>query len=72
MTEIILGKFKDVDDVSYALPNKHYFQIDMSMLALVISLISGYLNTKNTGSDAEVFRPEAYPAGMSNSHVRES
>jgi len=31
MTEIILGKFKDVMDVSYALPNKHYFQIDMSM-----------------------------------------
>jgi len=31
MTETILGKFKDVMDVSYALPNKHYFQIDMSM-----------------------------------------
>lgn len=30
MTEIILGKFKGVNDVSYALPNKHYFQIDMS------------------------------------------
>ena len=72
MTEIILGKFRDVDDVSYALPNKHYFQIDMSMLALVISLISGYLNTKNTGSDAEVFRPEAYPAGTSIWCVRES
>ena len=33
MTEIILAKFKDVDHVSYALPNKHYFQIDMSMLS---------------------------------------
>jgi len=31
MTETILGKFKDVMDVSYTLPNKHYFQIDMSM-----------------------------------------
>ena len=31
MTQIILGKFKDIDDVSYALPNKHYFQIDMSI-----------------------------------------
>jgi urate oxidase len=31
MTQIILGKFKDVDDVSYALPNKHYFQIDMGI-----------------------------------------
>ena len=31
MTQIILGKFKDVQDVSYALPNKHYFQIDMCM-----------------------------------------
>jgi hypothetical protein len=25
-----------------------------------------YLNTKNTGPDAEVFRPEAYPAGRSH------
>jgi urate oxidase len=31
MTQIILAKFKDVQDVSYALPNKHYFQIDMCM-----------------------------------------
>jgi urate oxidase len=31
MTQIILDKFKDVEDVSYALPNKHYFQIDMGM-----------------------------------------
>jgi urate oxidase len=66
MTELILGRFKDVDDVSYALPNKHYFQIDMSIIVLMISLILGYLNTKNTGSDAEVFRPEAYPAGKLN------
>lgn len=26
--------------------------------------MTGYINTKNTGSDAEVFRPEAYPAGI--------
>ena len=32
MCTIILGKFKDVEDVNYALPNKHYFQIDMGML----------------------------------------
>ena len=31
MTQIILGKFKDIEDVSYALPNKHYFQIDMGI-----------------------------------------
>jgi urate oxidase len=31
MAQVILGKFKDVENVSYALPNKHYFQIDMSM-----------------------------------------
>ena len=65
MTQIILAKFKDIDDVSYALPNKHYFQIDMSMLVSRHELMVGYINTKNTGSDAEVFRPEAYPAGIS-------
>ena len=26
-------------------------------------LIVAFLDTKNTGPDAEVFRPEAYPAG---------
>lgn len=31
MMQIILTGFKDVEDVSYALPNKHYFQIDMSI-----------------------------------------
>jgi urate oxidase len=31
MTQVIFGKFKDIEDVSYALPNKHYFQIDMSL-----------------------------------------
>lgn len=31
MTEIILGKFKDVNDVSYGLPNKHYYSIDMGI-----------------------------------------
>ena len=67
MAQIILNKFKDVDDVSYALPNKHYFQIDMSMSVLGNPLIQGYLDTKNTGPDAEVFRPEAYPAGISHS-----
>jgi len=34
MAQIILGKFKDIDDVSYALPNKHYFQIDMSICSV--------------------------------------
>ena len=28
-------------------------------------LIAGYIGTNNTGADAEVYRPEAYPAGMS-------
>ena len=68
MTQIILGKFKDIDDVTYALPNKHYFQIDMSMCHGANALIIGYLQTKNTGSDATVFRPEAYPAGIYSSH----
>ena len=36
----------------------------------MMSLMIGYLNTKNTGSDAEVFRPEAYPAGNLLSELR--
>ena len=65
MTQIILGKFKDIDDVSYALPNKHYFQIDMSNRPRKGKLMAGYIGTKNTGPYAEVYRPEAYPAGKS-------
>ena len=70
MTQIILGIFKDIEDVSYGLPNKHYFQIDMSMLICKTLLTTDYLNTKNTGPDAEVYRPEAYPSGSSN-HTRD-
>jgi len=44
MTQIILGKFKDIDDVSYALPNKHYFQIDMSMALNKFELMTSRLH----------------------------
>ena len=36
MTEIVLAKFKDIREVSYTLPNKHYFQIDMGMARLEV------------------------------------
>ena len=65
MCQLILAKFKHVDNVSYALPNKHYFGIDMSKKRLSDVLMTGYLQTNNMGPEAEVFRPEAYPAGPS-------
>jgi len=46
MTQIILSKFKDVDNVSYALPNKHYFQIDMSEATLTKHLIHRFSQHK--------------------------
>jgi len=52
MSMEILSKNKEVLQISYVLPNKHYFMIPMD-----------YIGEKNTGKDAEVYRPEAYPAG---------
>jgi urate oxidase len=63
MAQRILENFDGIIDVSYTLPNKHYFTIDMSTPTKFALVTVGHLEVKNTGPDAEVFRPEAYPAG---------
>ncbi|KAL1301793.1 hypothetical protein AAFC00_005988 [Neodothiora populina] len=54
MSEQILAKAPEVDAVTYSLPNKHYFEIDLSW----------YKGLKNTGKDAEVFAPQSDPNGL--------
>jgi urate oxidase len=54
MSEIILAAVPDVATVSYALPNIHYFEIDLSW----------HKGTKNTGKDAEVYAPQSGPNGL--------
>lgn len=54
MAEEILVAAPDVAKVAYQLPNKHYFDIDLSW----------YKNTKNTGADAEVIAPQSGPNGL--------
>ncbi|MCJ1439579.1 MAG: hypothetical protein MMC23_000058 [Stictis urceolatum] len=54
MCEQILDVQKDVQSVDYALPNKHYFEIDLSW----------HKGLKNTGSDAEVYAPQSDPNGL--------
>ncbi|KAK3092154.1 hypothetical protein LTR53_019744, partial [Teratosphaeriaceae sp. CCFEE 6253] len=44
MSEQILAAAPRVESVEYSLPNKHYFEIDMSW----------FEGLKNTGEDAEV------------------
>jgi urate oxidase len=54
MCEQILAKVEKVESVSYSLPNKHYFEIDLSW----------HKGIKNTGKDAEVYAPQSNPNGL--------
>ncbi|GAM90546.1 hypothetical protein ANO11243_085900 [Dothideomycetidae sp. 11243] len=54
MSEQILDAVPEVESVDYALPNKHYFEIDMSW----------FQGLKNTGKDAEVYAPQSDPNGL--------
>jgi len=54
MSELILAAAPDVDSVDYSLPNKHYFEIDLSW----------HKGLKNTGADAEVYVPQSGPNGL--------
>ncbi|PNS13763.1 Uricase [Sphaceloma murrayae] len=54
MSEQILADVPDVDSVDYVLPNKHYFEIDLSW----------FNGLKNTGKDAEVYAPQSDPNGL--------
>lgn len=51
-----------VEKVSFALPNKHYFNIDLSW----------HHGLKNTGKDAEVYAPQTDPNGHIESVVSRS
>ncbi|PSN67156.1 uricase [Corynespora cassiicola Philippines] len=54
MSEQILAAVPLVDAVDYALPNKHYFEINLSW----------HKGIKNTGKDATVFAPQSDPNGL--------
>ncbi|KAL8750435.1 MAG: hypothetical protein Q9199_007069 [Rusavskia elegans] len=54
MCEQILSAVPMVKAVDYSLPNKHYFEIDMSW----------HKGLKNTGKDAEVYAPQSDPNGL--------
>ncbi|KAI4178037.1 MAG: hypothetical protein LQ346_007581 [Caloplaca aetnensis] len=54
MCEQILAAVPMVQAVDYSLPNKHYFEIDLSW----------HKSLKNTGKDAEVYAPQSDPNGL--------
>jgi len=54
MCEQILAAAPLVEAVDYSLPNKHYFEIDLSW----------HHGLKNTGKDAEVYAPQSDPNGL--------
>ncbi|KAL4807144.1 hypothetical protein BDV18DRAFT_137009 [Aspergillus unguis] len=54
MGELILAHQPLLETVEYSLPNKHYFEIDLSW----------HKGLKNTGKDAEVFVPQTNPNGL--------
>lgn len=54
MCGYILDAVPEVENVDYSLPNKHYFEIDLSW----------HKDTKNTGKDAEVYAPQSGPNGL--------
>ncbi|KAK2003712.1 urate oxidase [Colletotrichum falcatum] len=54
MCEKILAAVPETLTVTYSLPNKHYFEIDLSW----------HKGLKNTGKDAEVYAPQSGPNGL--------
>ncbi|KAK4993142.1 hypothetical protein LTR50_000628 [Elasticomyces elasticus] len=54
MCDQILAAAPLVESVDYSLPNKHYFEIDLSW----------HKGLKNTGKDAEVYAPQSDPNGL--------
>ncbi|ROT42081.1 uricase [Sodiomyces alkalinus F11] len=62
MCEQILAAVPETQSVSYALPNKHYFEIDLSW----------HKGLKNTGADAEVYAPQSGPNGLIKCEVTRS
>lgn len=54
MCEQIIAAVPLVEAVDYSLPNKHYFEIDLSW----------HKGLKNTGKDATVYAPQSNPNGL--------
>jgi urate oxidase len=54
MADKILQVVPETDSVTYTLPNKHYFELDLSW----------HKGIKNTGKDAEVYVPQSGPNGL--------
>ncbi|KAF8473920.1 hypothetical protein BDZ91DRAFT_650900 [Kalaharituber pfeilii] len=54
MADQILAAAPEVQHVEYSLPNKHYFEIDLSW----------HKGLQNTGKDAEVYAPQSDPNGL--------
>lgn len=62
MCEQILAAEEGVQWVEYQLPNKHYFEVDLSW----------HKGLKNTGKDAEVYAPQTDPNGLIQCQVGRS
>ncbi|APA08195.1 hypothetical protein SS1G_00106 [Sclerotinia sclerotiorum 1980 UF-70] len=62
MCNSILETVPEVEAVDYSLPNKHYFEVDLSW----------HKGLKNTGKDAEVYAPQSGPNGLINVTVTRS
>ncbi|KAL2114205.1 hypothetical protein VUR80DRAFT_132 [Thermomyces stellatus] len=62
MCQQILDAAPDVQTVNFALPNKHYFEVDLSW----------HKGLKNTGKDAEVYAPQSGPNGLIKCEVSRS
>ncbi|RKU48141.1 hypothetical protein DL546_009202 [Coniochaeta pulveracea] len=58
----ILDAVPEADLANYSLPNKHYFEIDLSW----------HKGLKNTGEDAEVYAPQSGPNGLIKCEVARS
>lgn len=62
MCEQILAAVPETEVIGYSLPNKHYFEIDLSW----------HKDLKNTGKDAEVYAPQSGPNGLIKCEVSRS
>jgi len=59
MCNQILVAAPDTTDIEYTLPNKHYFEVDLSW----------FKGLKNNGKDAEVYAPQTDPNGLIHCRV---
>ncbi|CAA20878.1 Uricase [Schizosaccharomyces pombe] len=52
MADTIINTYPAINEVYYALPNKHYFEINLAPF-----------NIDNLGSNCSLYQPQAYPSG---------